>query len=232
MVRDFCGHGIGRRFHEAPNILHFGKPGDGPVLRPGMFFTIEPMVNAGRPEVKVLDDGWTAVTRDRSLSSQFEHMVGVTEDGVRGLHHLARGVAQAAVLLMAPFVTTHRLRFNDTDRLGHVNNAVFAVMLEQGRSELADLAGLPVEGSEQAVVIVRLELDFLKEMAWPGDVRVETEVVRLGGRSFTLGQRLVHQDELCARALTVLVVMDRAARRAVPVEPWRASLERWLAPER
>jgi len=82
VVRDFCGHGIGRRFHEAPNVLHFGRPGDGQVLKPGMFFTIEPMVNAGRPEVKVLDDGWTAVTRDRSLSAQFEHMVGVTEDAV------------------------------------------------------------------------------------------------------------------------------------------------------
>ena len=81
VVRDFCGHGIGRRFHEAPNVLHFGRAGDGPVLKPGMFFTIEPMVNAGRPEVKVLDDGWTAVTRDRSLSAQFEHMIGVTEDG-------------------------------------------------------------------------------------------------------------------------------------------------------
>ena len=82
VVRDFCGHGIGRRFHEAPNVLHFGRPGEGPVLRPGMFFTVEPMVNVGRPEVKVLDDGWTAVTRDRTLSAQFEHMVGVTEDGV------------------------------------------------------------------------------------------------------------------------------------------------------
>ena len=81
VVRDFCGHGIGRRFHEAPNVLHFGRPGEGVVLRPGMFFTVEPMVNAGRPEVKVLDDGWTAVTRDRSLSAQFEHMIGVTEDG-------------------------------------------------------------------------------------------------------------------------------------------------------
>ena len=81
VVRDFCGHGIGRRFHEAPNVLHFGRPGDGPVLKPGMFFTVEPMVNAGRPEVKVLDDGWTAVTRDRSLSAQYEHMVGVTEAG-------------------------------------------------------------------------------------------------------------------------------------------------------
>ena len=81
VVRDFCGHGIGRNFHEPPNVLHFGRPGEGAVLRPGMFFTIEPMVNAGRPEVKVLDDGWTAVTRDRSLSMQFEHMIGVTEEG-------------------------------------------------------------------------------------------------------------------------------------------------------
>jgi methionyl aminopeptidase len=81
VVRDFCGHGIGQRFHEPPNVLHFGRPGEGPVLRPGMFFTIEPMVNAGRPEVKILDDGWTAVTRDRSLSAQFEHMIGLTETG-------------------------------------------------------------------------------------------------------------------------------------------------------
>ncbi len=81
VVRDFCGHGIGRRFHEAPNVLHFGRPREGAVLKPGMFFTIEPMVNAGRPEVKVLDDGWTAVTRDRTVSAQFEHMLGVTETG-------------------------------------------------------------------------------------------------------------------------------------------------------
>ncbi len=82
VVRDFCGHGVGRRFHEAPNVLHFGHPGQGAELCPGMFFTIEPMVNAGRSEVKVLDDGWTAVTRDRSLSAQFEHTVAVTEEGV------------------------------------------------------------------------------------------------------------------------------------------------------
>ncbi len=81
VVRDFCGHGIGTNFHEPPNVLHFGRKGEGPVLKAGMFFTIEPMVNAGRPEVKVLDDGWTAVTRDRSLSAQFEHMIGVTETG-------------------------------------------------------------------------------------------------------------------------------------------------------
>jgi methionyl aminopeptidase len=81
VVRDFCGHGIGRIFHDAPSILHFGTPEDGPVLRPGMFFTVEPMVNAGRWEVKILSDGWTAVTKDRSLSAQFEHTVGVTETG-------------------------------------------------------------------------------------------------------------------------------------------------------
>ncbi|MDR3519987.1 MAG: type I methionyl aminopeptidase [Acidocella sp.] len=81
VVRDFCGHGIGRQFHEPPNVLHFGRPGEGPVFKPGMFFTIEPMVNAGRPEVKILEDGWTAVTRDRTLSAQFEHMVGVTKTG-------------------------------------------------------------------------------------------------------------------------------------------------------
>ncbi len=81
VVRDFCGHGIGRSFHTPPNVLHFGKRGEGPTLKAGMFFTVEPMVNAGRPEVKILDDGWTAVTRDRSLSAQFEHMVGVTETG-------------------------------------------------------------------------------------------------------------------------------------------------------
>jgi methionyl aminopeptidase len=81
VVRDFCGHGVGRLFHDTPNILHYGNPGDGVELRPGMIFTIEPMINLGRPHVKVLADGWTAVTRDRSLSAQFEHTVGVTETG-------------------------------------------------------------------------------------------------------------------------------------------------------
>ena len=81
VVRDFCGHGLGQVFHTAPSILHYGKPGVGEILRPGMFFTIEPMVNAGRHEIKVLQDGWTAVTRDKSLSAQFEHSIGVTETG-------------------------------------------------------------------------------------------------------------------------------------------------------
>ena len=82
VVRDFCGHGLGRLFHDEPNILHYGEPGEGVELKPGMFFTIEPMINLGRPHVKILADGWTAVTRDRSLSAQFEHTVGVTETGV------------------------------------------------------------------------------------------------------------------------------------------------------
>ena len=81
VVRDFCGHGLGRVFHDPPNVLHYGKPGTGALLRPGMFFTIEPMVNLGKPGTKLLADGWTAVTRDRSLSAQFEHSVGVTETG-------------------------------------------------------------------------------------------------------------------------------------------------------
>jgi methionyl aminopeptidase len=82
VVRDFCGHGVGRLFHDEPNIIHVGRPGEGITLRPGMIFTVEPMINLGRPHVKVLSDGWTAVTRDRSLSAQFEHAVGVTKEGV------------------------------------------------------------------------------------------------------------------------------------------------------
>jgi methionyl aminopeptidase len=82
VVRDFCGHGVGRLFHDVPNILHYGSPGEGTLLKPGMIFTVEPMINLGRPHVKILSDGWTAVTRDRSLSAQFEHSVGVTETGV------------------------------------------------------------------------------------------------------------------------------------------------------
>jgi methionyl aminopeptidase len=81
VVRDFCGHGLGRLFHDSPEVIHAGRPGTGPELRPGMFFTVEPMINIGRADVKMLDDGWTAVTRDRSLSAQFEHSIGITEDG-------------------------------------------------------------------------------------------------------------------------------------------------------
>ena len=81
VVRDFCGHGLGRLFHDSPEVVHAGRPGTGPELKPGMFFTVEPMINIGRADCKLLDDGWTAVTRDRSLSAQFEHSIGITEDG-------------------------------------------------------------------------------------------------------------------------------------------------------
>ena len=93
VVREFCGHGLGRLFHDAPEVVHAARAGTGPELKPGMFFTIEPMINLGKAPVKLLDDGWTAVTRDRSLSAQFEHSIGITEDGCeiftlspKGLH--------------------------------------------------------------------------------------------------------------------------------------------------
>ena len=93
VVREFCGHGLGRLFHDAPEVVHAARAGTGPVLKPGMFFTIEPMINLGKPPVKLLNDGWTAVTRDKSLSAQFEHSIGITEDGCeiftlspKGLH--------------------------------------------------------------------------------------------------------------------------------------------------
>ncbi|WP_366658342.1 type I methionyl aminopeptidase [Fodinicurvata sp. EGI_FJ10296] len=81
VVRDFCGHGLGRQFHAPPSVLHYGRPGEGAVLKPGMFFTIEPMINTGKADVKVLSDGWTAVTRDKGLSAQFEHSIGMTDTG-------------------------------------------------------------------------------------------------------------------------------------------------------
>ncbi|MDE1466973.1 type I methionyl aminopeptidase [Aurantiacibacter sp. D1-12] len=93
VVRDFCGHGLGRLFHDAPEVVHAARAGSGPELKAGMFMTIEPMINLGRPHVKLLNDGWTAVTRDKSLSAQFEHSIGITEDGAeiftsspKGLH--------------------------------------------------------------------------------------------------------------------------------------------------
>jgi methionyl aminopeptidase len=98
VVRDFCGHGLGKVFHDAPNILHFGRPGQGAVLKPGMFFTVEPMVNLGKPAVKVLGDGWTAVTRDKSLSAQCEHSIGVTEDGYEIFTASPAGLFQPPVM--------------------------------------------------------------------------------------------------------------------------------------
>ena len=94
VVRDFCGHGLGRLFHDEPNILHYGRRGEGTPLKAGMLFTIEPMINLGRPHVKVLSDGWTAVTRDRSLSAQFEHTLGVTKDGCEVFTYSPAGLHQ------------------------------------------------------------------------------------------------------------------------------------------
>ncbi len=100
VVRDFCGHGLGKLFHDVPNILHYGHAGQGTQLRQGMIFTIEPMINLGRPAVKILSDGWTAVTRDKSLTAQYEHSIGVTKDGCEiftlspaGLHEPPKGLS-------------------------------------------------------------------------------------------------------------------------------------------
>ena len=82
VVREYCGHGIGRNFHEDPQVVHYGRPGEGVRLKPGMTFTIEPMINAGKKDIKLLGDGWTVVTKDHTLSAQWEHTVAVTEDGV------------------------------------------------------------------------------------------------------------------------------------------------------
>nr|WP_298688263.1 type I methionyl aminopeptidase [uncultured Dongia sp.] len=95
VVEDFCGHGVGRVFHDAPQVLHYGKPGTGVVLEPGMIFTIEPMLNAGKADVKILADGWTTVTRDQSLSAQFEHSVGVTDTGVEIFTPSPKGIEWA-----------------------------------------------------------------------------------------------------------------------------------------
>lgn len=130
------------------------------------------------------------------------------------------------------YASVHRLRFNDTDALGHVNNAVFAVMLEQGRAELVRLAGLNTHGPSHMVVIVRMELDFKAELSWPGEVLIETEVAAIGSRSLRLRQRLIQDGKLCGAAMTVIVLVDRAkGRAAVLSDAQRKALEPWLVPE-
>lgn len=124
----------------------------------------------------------------------------------------------------APFVTTQRLRLCDTDLVGHVNNAVYAVMYEAGRGEM--LHPLGVLTGALGTVIVRLEIDFIREMNWPGEVRIETEVLRFGTKSLHVRQRLLVDGEVVSRAMSVLAVIDSASRRAVPLRPeWRAALE-------
>ncbi len=126
-----------------------------------------------------------------------------------------------------PFVVTQKLRFSDTDRLGHINNAVYAVMYEAGRAEIMNAAGLIT--ADFAPVIVRLEIDFVLEMNWPAEVRIETEVTRLGGKSFHMRQRLLVDGVITSRSTSVLAVIDTRTRRAVPLsDEWRAALAPWL----
>ena len=131
----------------------------------------------------------------------------------------------------APFVTSQRLRFCDTDAQGHVNNAVYAMMMEAGRSELLREAGLLDMASGQGVVLARLELDFLREMNWPGEVTIETWVSHIGNKSARLSQRLLVGGAETARAASVIVVISTATRRAVPItDAWRAALAPWTLP--
>jgi acyl-CoA thioester hydrolase len=125
-----------------------------------------------------------------------------------------------------PIVTTQILRFRDTDQLGHVNNAVYAEMFEAGRVEI--LGPLGLLSGPHAVVIARLEIDFLREMNWPGTVRIETAISRVGTKSLHVRQRLLVEGEATARSRSVLAVIDVATRRAVPIhEGWRAVLAQW-----
>ena len=101
VVRDFCGHGLGQLFHDAPEVVHAGRPGTGVELKPGMIFTVEPMINIGRADCKILDDGWTAVTRDRSLSAQFEHSIGITETGCEIFTKSPSGLGSPALRLLS-----------------------------------------------------------------------------------------------------------------------------------
>ncbi len=132
----------------------------------------------------------------------------------------------------APYVTTQKLRFCDTDRLGHVNNAVYAVMLEAGRAEMVQQAGLLVPQAGSGVVIARLELDFLREMTWPGEIRIESAFHRLDARRMHMRQRLHQGETLVARANSTLAMIDTTTRRAVPLsEAWLAVFGQWLMPE-
>ncbi len=133
---------------------------------------------------------------------------------------------------MPAFITLQPLRFCDTDRLGHVNNAVYAVMYEAGRAEMLQQAGLLAPSGGRAVVIARIEIDFLREMGWPGTVSVESAIHRVGTKSLHLRQRLVVEGRVTSRAASVLAIIDTETRRAVELEAgWRADFEQWLDPE-
>lgn len=131
-----------------------------------------------------------------------------------------------------PMVTVQKLRFCDTDMLGHVNNSAYSVLLEAGRVEMGYEAGLLKPDEGFSLVIARMELDYLRELNWPGTVRIETAVHRLGTKSFQVRQRIVSESEVAAKAHTVLAVMDLATRKAMVLrEDWRVALGRWLVPE-
>lgn len=124
------------------------------------------------------------------------------------------------------------MRFCDTDRLGHVNNAVYAVMYEAGRAQMLEQAGLLSPAADRAVVIARLEIDFLREMNWPSTVSVESAIHRIGTKSLHLRQRLVVGGDVTSRAVSVLAVIDTNTRRAVPLEPaWLEAFEQWVVPD-
>jgi acyl-CoA thioester hydrolase len=129
------------------------------------------------------------------------------------------------------FETTHRLRFNDCDPAGHINNAVYAVMFEAGRTDLMLAAGMPVLGGPTAIVIVRLEIDFRHEMNWPGDVLIQTAIERIGRKSFHTRQRILKDGTLTAEGLGILAAIDRETRRPIVFdESWRQRFERWTLP--
>lgn len=128
-----------------------------------------------------------------------------------------------------PYVTSQKLRFCDTDKLGHVNNAIYAQMLEAGRAELADKAGFLLDGGPLAVVLARMEVDFLREMNWPGEPVIETAVVHLGTKSIRLRQRITLDGKLVCRAATVIAIIDTETRRAVALtEQTRGIFSQWF----
>jgi acyl-CoA thioester hydrolase len=131
-----------------------------------------------------------------------------------------------------PFVTLQALRFCDTDRLGHVNNAVYSVMYEAGRAEMLSAVGLLEPADGHAVVIARIEIDFLREMNWPATVSVETALHRIGRKSFHARQRLVVDGVVTSRAASVLAIIDTTTRRAVELRAeWVEGFGRWLVPD-
>ena len=139
MVREFCGHGIGRKFHEEPQVLHYGRPGTLDELLPGMIFTIEPMINAGRREIRELGDGWTIVTKDRSLSAQWEHTVLVTDTGYEVLTRVGRQPAAAGLRAAAERMSAVAADFScRASRTGQRSVASLRARFRDGKAALLE----------------------------------------------------------------------------------------------